>query len=280
MNDLKTHAVREFHHNSDQHDFHAEEVRNLGYTVVESGFSPAELQMIREKIDTIYEQQVREIGGEKELERMHDADLARCLVGYDDYFLNLAIHPAVMEVTRRLMGEHFILMSQNAIINRPSDEHYQVTWHRDLNYQHFVSSRPIAISALYVIDDFSEETGGTYLLPASHKSEVFPSPEYTAKHQTVMNAKAGSILVFDAMVYHRSGNNRSGRIRRAVNHIFTLPLIKQQISFPNMLNGKFSDDPFLRFFLGYDSETGESVQSWRKKKLAVAPAPAVVGANV
>lgn len=280
MNDLKTHAVREFHRNDDLYDFHAEEVRNLGYTVVDSGFSSEELQMIREKIDVVYDRQIGEIGGESELKRMNDADLARCLVGYDDYFLNLAIHPAVMEVTRRLMGEYFILMSQNAVINRPSDEHYQVTWHRDLNYQHFVSSRPIAISALYVIDDFSEETGATYLLPASHKSEVFPSPEYTARHQTVMNAKAGSILVFDAMVYHRSGSNRSGRIRRAVNHIFTLPLIKQQISFPRMLNGKFSDDPFLRFFLGYDSETGDSVQAWREKKLAVAPKPAAVGANV
>ena len=265
----KTHAVREFHTNADAEEFRAEEIRNIGYTIVAEVISPTELQTIRSKIDAIYMQQVEEIGGEQMLRKMNDADLARCLVGYDDYFLTLATHPRILGITRKLLGEKFILMSQNAVINRPSNEHYQVTWHRDLNYQHWVSSRPLAISALYCIDDFSEETGGTCLLPASHRSEVFPSPEYVEAHQKVVEAKAGSVIVFDAMVYHRSGTNRSGRPRRAVNHIFALPLIKQQISFPRVLGGKFSDDPFLRTFLGYDSETGDSVQSWRARKLGV-----------
>ena len=92
------------------------------------------------------------------------------------------------------------------------------------------------------------------------------------RHEVQVSAPAGAILVFDAMVYHRSGHNRSGRPRRGVNHIYTLPLIKQQISLPRMLGGKFSDDPFLRTFLGYDSETGESVQHWRARKLEQATA--------
>jgi ectoine hydroxylase-related dioxygenase (phytanoyl-CoA dioxygenase family) len=237
---------------------------------VQSEFSGDKLQVIRLKIDDIYEEQLREIGGDKALKRIKDANVARCLVGYDDYFLNLAAHVSVMGVARKLLGDNFILMSQNGIINRPGDEHYQVTWHRDLNYQHFVSSRPLGLSALYCIDDFSDETGGTYLLPASHKSEKFPSVEYVRKHELQMNAPAGSILLFDAMIYHRSGTNRSGRPRRAVNHIYTLPLIKQQISLPHMLGGKFSDEPFLRTFLGYDSQTGESVKHWRQRKLAQA----------
>lgn len=268
MKDLKTHAVREFHQNLDAADFCAEEVRNIGYTVVQSGFSADDLQTIRQKIDNIYQLQLREIGGEQALTRINDANLARCLVGYDDYFLRLAAHPSIMSVAQKLLGEKFVLMSQNAIINRPGDQHYQVTWHRDLNYQHFVSSRPLALSALYCIDDFSEETGATYLIPASHKSETFPSFEYVARHERLMSAPAGSILLFDAMIYHRSGINRGAQPRRAVNHIYTLPLIKQQISIPRMLKGRLSDDPFLRTFLGYDSETGKSVQQWRQQKLA------------
>jgi len=273
MNDLKTHAVREFHENGDQFDLYAEEIRNVGYTVVQSDFSADELQIIRQKIDDIYQLQVREIGGELALKRINDANLARCLLGYDDYFLNLAAHPSIISVAQRLLGEKFILMSQNGIINRPADEHYQVTWHRDLNYQHFVSSRPLGLSALCCIDEFAEETGGTWLIPASHKSEKFPSFEYVRRHERLMSAPAGSILLFDAMTYHRSGINRSDRPRRAVNHIYTLPLIKQQISLPHMLGGKFSDDPFLRTFLGYDSQTGASVQHWRERKLAQADLP-------
>jgi ectoine hydroxylase-related dioxygenase (phytanoyl-CoA dioxygenase family) len=130
----------------------------------------------------------------------------------------------------------------------------------------------LALSALYCIDEFTEETGGTYLLPGTHKVEAFPSVEYTLAHQTTISAKAGSILIFDSMLYHRTGFNRSRGTRRAVNHIYCLPLIKQQISFPKVLRGKFSDDPFLKKFLGYETESGESVRQWREKKLSVAEA--------
>ena len=270
MSDIKTHAVREFHDNADTDDFHVEEIRNIGYTVVDSGLSHDDLEVFRRKIDGIYAEQVREIGGETRLKGMHDAHLARCLIGYDDAFMQLAAHPRLITIATRVLGENFILMSQNGILNQSNDEHYQSTWHRDLNYQHFVSSRPLALSALYCIDEFSAETGGTFLIPASHKSEMFPSKDYVVAQERQVSARAGAILIFDAMVYHRSGHNRSGRVRRAVNHIFTLPLIKQQISFPKMLQGRFSDDPFLRKLLGYDTETGESVQQWRERKLRAA----------
>jgi ectoine hydroxylase-related dioxygenase (phytanoyl-CoA dioxygenase family) len=273
MHPIKTHAVREFHRNENEIDFCVEEIRRVGYTAVDSGYSAAELQDIRDRIDRIYETQVREIGGVEKLKLINDADLARCLIGYDDYFVKLAIHPKIFAITAQLLGVNFLLMSQNGIINRPNGDQYQVTWHRDLNYQHFVSSRPLAVSALYAIDDFNEETGGTCLLPSSHKSEAFPSNEYVEKHQILMDAKAGSIVIFDSMIYHRTGYNSSGRVRRGVNHIYSLPLIKQQISFPKVLGGKFSDDPFLRKFFGYETETADSTDHWRKFKLSMAGDP-------
>jgi ectoine hydroxylase-related dioxygenase (phytanoyl-CoA dioxygenase family) len=268
MNDMKTHGVREFHVNQDEADFCAEEICNIGFTVVQSGYSEEELQLIRQKIDAVYERQLVELGGEEFLQRINDADLARCLVGYDDYFLALATHPLLLAVTRKLLGENFILMAQNAILNRPADEHYQVTWHRDLNYQHYVSSRPLAFSALYAIDNFTEETGGTWVIPASHKSETFPSEDYVLRYRKQIIAPAGSILLLDPMVYHRAGVNRSKGLRRSINHIYSVPMIQQQISLPRMLAGKFGEDRFLRMFLGYETETGESVQQWRTRKLA------------
>lgn len=264
---LRSHGVREIHHNETSSDFHVEEVRNVGYTVITDAVRLDDLSLIRERIDRIYEQQVRELGGEAQLKRINDAKVARCLLGYDDFFVELVRQPMLVAVLKRLLGEVFTLMSQNGIINDSEDEHYQTTWHRDLNYQHFVSSRPLAVSALYCIDEFSAESGATMVLPASHKSEEFPSADYVLHHQTMVVAPAGSIIIFDAMLFHRTGDNTSGRVRRAVNHIFTLPLIKQQISIPRMLRGKFRDDPFLRTCLGYAFETGESVQHWREHKL-------------
>ena len=49
--------------------------------------------------------------------------------------------------------------------------------------------------------------------------------------------------------------------------MYTLPFIKQQISLPRMLKGKYRDDQFLNKFLGYESETDESVTEFRRRRL-------------
>jgi ectoine hydroxylase-related dioxygenase (phytanoyl-CoA dioxygenase family) len=267
MDQMKSHAVKEFHLNESADDFHAEEIRNIGFTVIESELTQDELPNVRERIDEVYRRQVVEIGGEAQLARINDANVGRCLLGYDHYFVGLAAHPRLLSIIGRLLGDYFILMSQNAIINNPANEHYQIAWHRDLNYQHFVSSRPLAISALYAIDDFDEVTGATQVLPASHKLEVFPSTDYVGRHQTLIKVPAGSIILFDSMVFHRTGNNASGKPRRAVNHIYTLPLIRQQISLPRMLGNDYTQDPQLRKLLGYDIETADNTLAWRQNKL-------------
>jgi ectoine hydroxylase-related dioxygenase (phytanoyl-CoA dioxygenase family) len=136
-----------------------------------------------------------------------------------------------------------------------------------LTYQHFVASRPLGISALYCIDDFTAKTGATTVLPASHFIEGFPSRPYVEKHQRLVEAPAGSIIVFDAMMYHRGGENRSGRTRLGINHIFVLPLIKQQIDLPAALGGKFRDDPVLGRLLGYESAAAASAYLWRASKI-------------
>jgi len=139
---FKYHGVREVHENEDGLDAAAEEIRNLGYAVIDSGFSAEELQEIRLKSDAVYALQVRECGGEANLERMKDCSIARCVLSYDDYFVRLAARETLLRLVARLLGENFILMGQNAIINRADRKHDQITWHRDLAYQHFVSSRP------------------------------------------------------------------------------------------------------------------------------------------
>jgi len=264
---FQCHGVREAHRNADGLDAAAEDIRNIGYTVIDSDFSPAELQTIREKADAVYDRQVRECGGEGSLERMHDSSVARCVLSYDDYFVRLAAHEKLLGLVARLLGDNFILLGQNAIINRADRKHDQVTWHRDLTYQHFVCSRPLAISALYCIDEFTDLTGATTVLPASHKEEAFPSRGFVERHQRVVEARAGSIIVFDAMLYHRGGVNKSGRTRLGVNHIFVMPFIKQQIDLPAALGGKFRDDPLLSRLLGYDSASPASAYFWRMSKI-------------
>jgi len=272
---VKTFGVKEFSHARSEVELHIEEIRLAGYTVLADVLWPEEVEEAREKIDRIYQKQLEEIGGNRELEAINDTYNARCLLAYDDFFLGVARHQRVLELVENFLGDYFMLMLQNGVINVPDrgDDQNAGYWHRDLNYQHFVSTRPVSMSALFCVDDFSEETGGTRVLPASHKTEAFPSEEFVLRHETGVEAKAGSAIVFDSMLYHRGGHNRSTMIRRAINHMYTIPFLKQQISLPKILKGRFSDDPFLSKFLGYDSEPDESVVDFRTRRLRRLQAP-------
>jgi ectoine hydroxylase-related dioxygenase (phytanoyl-CoA dioxygenase family) len=264
---LQSYGVRETTDVVSTTDSIVEEIRIMGYAVMEGVLSDSDLEFIREKIDEIYETQVNEIGGLPYLAEINDVNLVRLLLAYDDLFLTVATNARVLEVVEKLLGDYFILGQQNAIINPPDLGNYQSSWHRDLSYQHFVSSRPLAVSALFCIDDFSPETGGTHVLSGSHKFEPFPSEQFVKKYEHCVSAKAGSVLIFDAMLYHRAGANTSKLNRRALNHLYTLPFLKQQISISQALHGRFSEDPFLRRFLGYDSEPGKNVTDWRMAKI-------------
>jgi ectoine hydroxylase-related dioxygenase (phytanoyl-CoA dioxygenase family) len=266
-NELKSYGVRLSTQLQSDVDRYREEIMINGFTVVPDVLVESDLDEARRRIDAVYAAQADEIGGEENLRKINDALVGRCLLAYDDYFLSFATNEKIHGVVASLLGEYFTILQQNAVINAPTDKHYQSAWHRDLAYQHFVSSRPLAVSALFCIDHFSEITGGTYVLPGSHKTEPFPSPDFIRAHEQTINAPAGAALVFDSMIYHRGGINRSQGLRRGVNHLFGLPFIKQQISFPRSLAGKYKDDPALARFLGYDTEAAESVRQWRTNRL-------------
>ena len=79
-----------------------------------------------------------------------------------------------------------------------------------------------------------------------------------------ITAPAGSIMVFDSMMFHRAGLNTSSNMRYAVSHIYCMPIIKSPVSIPRVLKGKYKDDPELREILGYNSETIDSIEEWRR----------------
>ena len=231
-----------------------------------SGLSTDEVADIGVCLDRVMQRQVEEFGADR-LASVGDALTARCPLVYDDAFVALAAHAAVLAICRELLGDYVILMQQNGVINPSGQRHTQVAYHRDLPYQHFVSSRPLAVSALFCIDPFTSETGATTMIPGSHRMEQFPSESVAAELDSAVSAEPGSFIVFDSMVFHRAGENRSGRPRRAVNQVFSVPIIAQQISFPDAVHGQLRRRPGDGQALGYDVTPARSVTAWRERRL-------------
>jgi ectoine hydroxylase-related dioxygenase (phytanoyl-CoA dioxygenase family) len=264
---IRHYGVTERNAAQDEIDVSVEELECLGYTVVGSGYSAVELEQFRSALDELLARHIRSSGGSEALERIGEGDQVRAPLAQDPAFLRVAINERVLRIVGRVLGNYFILNQQNGVINRPSKGgHHQAAYHRDLPYQHFVSSRPIAVSALLCIDPFSREMGSTRVLAGSHRYASFPSDHYVSKNEISITAPAGAFIIMDAMLYHRAGDNSSSVVRRAVNNVYSLAFVKQQIVLPAALNGKWRDEPTLSRLLGYDSDPPRSVAQFMLRR--------------
>lgn len=229
----------------------AEQVRNIGYAILDSGYSAPELLSISEEFNRTRERYV-ETYGESNLRSLNEFHTIRSpLTHGGEAFLSLVLNENLLSVLTKLIPGKFILNQQNGVINPPQETYNQGAWHRDLPYQHFVSTKPLAINALFCVDDFTFENGATFVLPASHLSEAFPSSHYVQRNATQVEAKAGSFILLDCMIFHAGGFNKTNLARRAVNHVYNIPYFKQQINVP--MNMKHVDlSPEEKNILGFD----------------------------
>ena len=243
-----------------------EEIKVRGFAIIPDVLDAGQISEAKSRLDSVCARQVEEFGREN-IEKINELDTVRCPLVYDDFFLKLITLPAVISLVRKVIGEYAILNLQNGIICHPNRPHHQASWHRDLTYQEFVISKPLAISVLFALDEFTEMSGATWLVPGTHKQESIPSADYILANRVPALAKPGSVLFFDSMLLHCTGDNRGSFIRRALNNYFTIPLLSQQISLPQALQGKYSDQPELRRLLGYDSQPAASAMDWRQQRL-------------
>ncbi len=68
-----------------------------------------------------------------------------------------------------------IINSFSALDNLPNQPNFSAIVHRDLRF--YSGDFPIMLNCLLMVDDFTIENGGTYLLPYSHLEERKPSDE-------------------------------------------------------------------------------------------------------
>lgn len=170
---MNSYGVIENYEPTSELDLKIEELKNLGYTTLRSSYSEGEIKEIRDAaldVELSYKNQYQNY----RLDEIGEANSFRAPGLMNPILWKPASNRYLQELlTKMITGKHY-LNQQNLVINPPNSNNYsQLRFHRDLPYQHYVSSRPLAINALYAVDDFTIENGATYVVPASHKSELF-----------------------------------------------------------------------------------------------------------
>jgi ectoine hydroxylase-related dioxygenase (phytanoyl-CoA dioxygenase family) len=262
---MKSYGITSSIQNNSEIDRHIENIKLKGFSIKEDLLTSQECATYIDSINKVYEKQEIEFGKDK-LALIDELDVARMPFLYDRRLSNLYMNPFILELTKEILGENFQLHLQNSIINKPKKEHHQTSWHRDLPYQDWVISKPIAFNAFYCLTDFTETNGSTVVLPFSHKIDHFPSKEYVKENELKVIAKAGSVIFFDSMLYHRASNNKSEEVRYGVNHLFVTPIIKQQVD----IASSFLFDEELstqeKMILGFNYTIPNSVIDFRNKR--------------
>ena len=95
-------------------DGHLEKLDRIGYFVIPGALSQADCGELAERMDHVWDEQVREFGGER-LRALNEYGVVRCMIDRDPRFLDLVRHPAVWSAIAATIGETAILHLQNGV---------------------------------------------------------------------------------------------------------------------------------------------------------------------
>jgi ectoine hydroxylase-related dioxygenase (phytanoyl-CoA dioxygenase family) len=213
------------------------QIRDLGFAIVTDVLSGTLIGETRAAMYRTMEAIRREIG-EQRLEQAGELGVLRCMLKFDPLFFRFLEIPEALAIIDATVGPTSILHLQNGFIlpSLPELEAgtvFQNSFHRD--FPRYLGGYTASINVMFAIDAFTEENGGTIVVPATHQREDRPDDELMNRYGVPVECPAGSMLVFDSTLWHAAGRNRSGHDRLAINHQFTRSFIKQQIDYVRLL---------------------------------------------
>ncbi|TNF89690.1 MAG: hypothetical protein EP301_02540 [Gammaproteobacteria bacterium] len=170
-------------------------------------------------------------------------------------FQELVQLPVVLELLREVIGWPALLGNISANIAQPGGEGGVL--HPD---QLFVPrpwpSEPQGMNFAWLLDDFTAENGATEVVPRSHLAAEDVDPSVLADQAVPVIAPAGTLMVFESRLWHRTGSNQSSRPRAALFGWYTKPIYRAQENWFLSLDADVIDEASdeLLTLLGYKTQ--------------------------
>lgn len=133
------------------------------------------------------------------------------------------------EVARATVGPEAYLFHEQWVV-KGAEQGMKFSWHQDSGYVKWydpTTNHKPYVTCWCTLDEVSEENGTVYLLPHSRggtRNRIIDHAKEAGSNDLVgysgddpgdaVAVPAGSIVVFDSFVLHRSGPNRTDRMRR------------------------------------------------------------------
>ena len=237
----------------------ANDIEAFGFCIVPDVLPAQRLARVR---DALYRAAAEDRARGREqkfrLDYAHDETNQRVwnLLSRDPVFTDLVEHALALDLVKSVVGWPALLGNISANITGPGGG--EMVLHAD---QTFVPepwpAGPQGVNVAWCLDDFTDENGATRIVPGSHRWNRKPMAEEAASASVALEAPAGSFIVMESRVWHKTGHNRTTDRRRAgIFAWYTRPIYRQQENWYLSLNPavrQFASDTML-VLLGYRTE--------------------------
>jgi ectoine hydroxylase-related dioxygenase (phytanoyl-CoA dioxygenase family) len=199
-----------------------------GFLPLPGILSAAQLQVIRDRLAGLSAAEGDQAG--IEVHQEEGTDRLADLVNKDPVFEVCFTSPRVLAAVRHVLGD-FTLSSLNSRAARPGSGHPRL--HTDWGEPVPAGDYQVC-NSIWLIDDFTPGNGPTRLVPGSHRSEQLPGqvmadPWAPYPGEVQLLGQAGTVVVFNAHLWHGGTLNTTRRPRRALHSYFCRRGRKQQL---------------------------------------------------
>ena len=226
-----------------------ESLKREGYLNLGRLLDREDLVAIRDCLARLHEQEGEQAGAELALSptirypKETGADRLADLVNKDALFDQFYTHPRVLAAAATVLGEDFKLSSLNYRAAKPGtgEQKLHVDWRQPVQDGQF-----LVCNSIWLLDDFTEDNGATRLVPGSHLDGRLPEhalEDQWAPHpnEILLLAPAGTVIIFNAHVWHGGTRNRTDRPRRAIHSYFCEAGQTQQLDQAQFLRSATQD---------------------------------------
>jgi ectoine hydroxylase-related dioxygenase (phytanoyl-CoA dioxygenase family) len=243
----------------DRIDTHLFLMESKGYDVF-SGFYTEEicihfLKQLEKAIDEFvpHEKSERSI-----LDKYHMHDL----LNRDLLFSKKLEDPRLQQILASVLGDYWIMYAYTSSSLPPNGKNYGSRIH--VYSPRWIPNYPTNLGVIWALDDFTLDNGATYVLPGSHNTPRIPTEDIFNENCIRLSCKRGDLIVFNARLWHRAGENHTEKFRHALTMNVCRPYMKQRMdwvrfipeSITNQLNSQ------ARRILGFDTRLPSNLEEF------------------
>jgi len=215
------------------------QVKEQGYVVLENVLTEQDCEMYKSMLNRDYKKYAtkyaKSVATDHGLSNKDQEEIVYNLHNKDIKYFDLCDHPKVIPIVKDILQEGSYQNSQPFNLlgfdaRNPSFNPEPQQLHLDSNLPG-QGGYPLIVVALFMLDDFTEESGTIRIVPGSHLRSDYSENNKKYDEEISIKANKGSVLIFNGAIWHGGGKKPNNASRWAVLPSYGRWFIKPAFNF-------------------------------------------------